>query len=116
MIELSMWLSLTAFMAASAVQLLTGDLAVLTSIGYVILFGYARSVRYLDLPSSVGNVWHRLGAFALAPIYGAVHITLLIPLRWIALITIRDGKWGTRESVEVGLYPQPAMAMEDTGA
>ena len=39
-----------------------------------------------------------LGTLLLAPLYGIIHMTLLLPLRIVALATLRDNSWGTRKS------------------
>jgi hyaluronan synthase len=43
----------------------------------------------------------RIAGVLLAPLYGMIHITLLLPLRLYALATLTDNKWGTRNKVEV---------------
>jgi hypothetical protein len=43
----------------------------------------------------------KLIGFAISPLYGVVHIVLLMWLRFYALATLRSGSWGTRNSVEV---------------
>lgn len=72
-------------------------------IGYIIfaaLMAYVRSIRYLeartDLPLAV-----RIRSFALAPLYGLMHITVLMPLRVYAMVTVRSNGWRTRKKVEV---------------
>jgi hyaluronan synthase len=63
---------------------------------------WARSVhtfamRRPDLPR-----WQQVAGFALAPLYGLMHVTVLIPLRLYALATLRSTAWGTRkDGVEV---------------
>ncbi|MFD0502196.1 glycosyltransferase [Streptomyces chiangmaiensis] len=95
--------------------------------GYLVftaVMGYARSVRYLDAPRPGVSFAGRLGIYALAPVYGVLHLVLLLPIRIYAILTMTHGKWGTRQTgVEVtddaaataGLYralqdthPQPA--------
>src|SRR4051812_979787 len=58
---------------------------------FVALMAYGRSIRMLGdhgrlLPTS----------FLLAPLYGALNLVLLVPLRFYSLIRLRDGSWGTR--------------------
>jgi hyaluronan synthase len=54
---------------------------------YVALSAYARNVFYLLKHPFV---------FFLAPLYGLIHLTLLVPLRLYALLTIKKTEWGTR--------------------
>ncbi|MFE9131883.1 glycosyltransferase [Streptomyces sp. NPDC007148] len=99
--------------------------------GYLVftaVMGYARSVRYLDVPRPGVTFVGRLGIYSLAPLYGLLHLVLLLPIRIYAMLTMTRGKWGTRQTgVEVtddaaataGLYralqdasaPQPAPVL-----
>lgn len=54
---------------------------------FVILSAYARNVFYL--------LKHPL-IFLLAPLYGFLHLFLLLPLKFYALGTLKSTKWGTR--------------------
>jgi hyaluronan synthase len=56
-------------------------------LAYVCLSAYARNVFYLLKHPHI---------FLLAPIYGMIHLTLLLPLRLYALLTIKQTGWGTR--------------------
>ena len=62
---------------------------------------YARSVRYLRAEPHTS--WYQLFVFLLAPLYAALHLFMLVPLRYYSLATLRDGGWGTRNTVEVTL-------------
>jgi hyaluronan synthase len=69
---------------------------------YVVVFSYARSVRYLAMKTSRSTSWvERLGTFALAPLYGMLNITVLLWVRIYSLCTLRRNGWGTRKTVEV---------------
>ena len=68
----------------------------------------------LDLPAADASVWQRAAAFALAPLYGTVHIVLLVPIRWWALLTIRSGSWGTRTQVEAAAITVRSSRLIDT--
>ncbi|MDY7043661.1 glycosyltransferase [Virgibacillus sp. M23] len=54
---------------------------------YICLSAYARNAYYILRNPLI---------FLMAPVYGIIHITLLIPLRLYALVTIRQNGWGTR--------------------
>ncbi len=64
----------------------------------VLLLAYARSGHYVEAEHP-GLSWRsRWGTLLLAPLYGIIHMTLLLPLRLVALATLRDNSWGTRSS------------------
>jgi hyaluronan synthase len=64
------------------------------------LIAYARSVKFIG--SSDASLRSQIGDFLLAPIYAALHIAVIIPLRIVALFTLRSTSWGTRKEIEVG--------------
>lgn len=67
------------------------------------LISWLRAFPYLTARQDL-SVVARLGGFALAPLYTLLHIVTLMPLRIIALSTLRNQGWGTRQDgVEVGL-------------
>jgi hyaluronan synthase len=75
---------------------------------YLAVMSYARSVRYLQVRHEGQGAAHHLGVFLLSPLYGVVHIVLLVPLRFYSLFTLGAGSWGTRGGgVEVALQPRP---------
>lgn len=76
---------------------------------YAMVLGYARSVRYLEAEVRTKTSWReRLGTFFLAPLYGLLHMTVLLWVRLYALATLTDTKWGTRtQGVEVGVDGEP---------
>jgi hyaluronan synthase len=78
------------------------DVAV-TYAWWVVLASYAHSVQYLQVEQPGLGWWWRIGTFALAPLYGALAVLILAPLRVWSLATIGRGGWGTRRSVEVSL-------------
>ena len=104
-VELGTWLIFTGFVATAGVRAVMGEGDVLAYLTYITLFGYARSVRYLDLPDVRSNLAQRVAAFALAPLYGGLHVVALTPIRLYALATLTRGSWGTRDEVEVALSP-----------
>ena len=101
--EVATWsvFSVVVVYALLVAPALTGTLLLGPYILYIALIGYARSVRYLDLTGIRQTRKDRLIGFALAPLYGVVHIGLLMWLRVYALCTLRSGGWGTRTTVEV---------------
>jgi hyaluronan synthase len=101
-------------MATLVTPLLTGRLALLYYLSYMAVISYARSVRYLGASESSWS--YQLYVFLLSPVYAAMHVTLLIPLRLVALCTLRQRGWGTRSSVEVALGSGPAAAGAAGGA
>ncbi len=88
--EVALWLFFTVNLIASVIRPAFGgsELGVYY-LGYLALMAYARNVRF-----GMGN-W---GTFLLSPLYGALHLFLLVPLRVVSLFSLRDGRWGTREA------------------
>lgn len=108
LIELASWITFTVMLLAALIvePLRTGEAAIWVYGLYVAVLAYARSVRYLETPPMPGDRYgltERVGAFLIAPLYGVMHLTLLLPLRLWALLTLRSGTWGTRQAVEVTL-------------
>ena len=86
--EVTLWFFFTVNLFASIVRPLFGGTALAVYyLGYLALMAYARNVRF-----GAGN-W---GTFLLSPLYGALHLFLLVPLRVVSLFSLRDGRWGTR--------------------
>jgi hyaluronan synthase len=102
-IEFATWLVFTSTLLYSLIlyPLLYGDFLVVQYLTMIVTFGYLRSVRYLDLRREGMNLPEKLGTFALAPLYGLMHICLLLPIRLWSLATLRTATWGTRKKVEV---------------
>lgn len=69
-------------------------------LGFLALMAYARSVRFIGAAQEE-PLLRQVVTFVLAPLYGLLHILVLIPLRIHSISSIRDGGWGTRETVEV---------------
>jgi hyaluronan synthase len=106
-IEFTTWLVFTGTLLYSLIlrPLLYGDVLVVQYLTMITTFGYLRSVRYLDLRREGMNLPEKLGTFALAPLYGVMHIFLLLPIRLWSLATLRTASWGTRKKVEVAVPP-----------
>jgi hyaluronan synthase len=70
-------------------------------VGSAVLLSYARSGHYTEAEHPGMRWGARIAGLLLAPLYGLIHIALLLPLRLYALATLADNKWGTRTRVEV---------------
>lgn len=73
------------------------SIATINKTGLTIFFIY--SLAYLVLASFSKNVFYLLKhpfIFLLSPLFAVVRTILLYPIRLVALLTIRDGNWGTR--------------------
>jgi hyaluronan synthase len=103
LVELSTWSGFTtALLYAVAVKpALTGHFAMVTYLVSVLAMSYARSGHYFEAEHPDLNLAGKLATLAIAPVYGLIHMTLLLPLRLVALLTLRDNSWGTRKTVEV---------------
>jgi hyaluronan synthase len=112
LLELTTWATFTVMLTiALAVKPFETGAAVLVMYGgYLSLLAYARSVRYFQVPSMPGEQhgrFEKAGIFLLAPLYGLLHIVMMLPLRFYALATLRKGGWGTRTTVEVTVDTAP---------
>ena len=65
------------------------------------LAGWARNTAYLEDRGMGVDRAERFLTFAIAPLYGILHIFVLMPARLYALATIKQVRWGTRRGVEV---------------
>src|SRR3954447_6226165 len=91
--ELGYWMVLSTMLMMSVVvrPVMHSHLPAWQYAAFVALMAYGRSIRMIGdngrlLPTS----------FLLAPLYGALNLVLLVPLRFYSLIRLRDGSWGTR--------------------
>lgn len=88
----------------------TGEGSVLDYLVWVFLAGYARSVHVFSVQRSQWSRWSQAASFALAPLYGMLHVLALLPLRVWSLATLRSTKWGTRaQGAEVVDHQAPAV-------
>jgi hyaluronan synthase len=81
---------------------------------YMLWFGtmmsYARSVRFLGSQGMTrAQQW---STFLLAPLYWVVTLTLLVPLRFISLMTMKSGSWGTRKKIEVTIREDAVVTVD----
>jgi len=88
-LEMSLWIIFgIALVFALFLQSKTlGWIMTLYYLGYLSLSAFARNVFY---------VLKRPLTYLAAPIYGLIHISLLLPIRLYALATLKENKWGTR--------------------
>lgn len=88
-LELTLWISFGASLTLAVTwsSQSFGAVMLLYYFTLLALSAYARSVSFaLKHP----------GTFLLAPLYGLLHVTVLLPIRLYALLTIRRVSWGTR--------------------
>jgi hyaluronan synthase len=96
-LELTTWV-LGSIALVGAVVLrpaLTGETAFTLWLSYVAVMAFARSAWALQAESIPLLVW------LLSPLYGVMHLLLLMPVRVWSLATLRKSGWGTRAEVEV---------------
>jgi hyaluronan synthase len=103
LLEVTTWATFTGMLVYTLVgrPLFTGHLSVASYLTATLLLAYARSGHYLRAEHPDTTRFKQLVIFGLAPVYGLVHMVLLLPLRLVALLTLRDNSWGTRAQVEV---------------
>jgi hyaluronan synthase len=103
LLEVITWAAFTSALLYTllARPLITGQLSAASYLAATLLLAYARSGHYFRAEHANLGRFTRLVTFALAPVYGLVHMILLLPLRLVAVLTLRDNSWGTRTTVEV---------------
>jgi len=103
LIEIAAWSGFTSALiyAVAVGPAITGHFAMLTYLVSILILSYARSGHYIEAQHPDIGWAGKLATFAIAPLYGLIHMTLLLPLRVVALLTLRDNGWGTRNTVEV---------------
>jgi hyaluronan synthase len=109
LLELTSWLTFSIMLALALIvhPFTAGAGMFLAYVLYLSVMSYARSIRYLQIRHPDQGAVHHLGVFLLSPLYGFIHIFLLVPLRFYSLFTLGAGSWGTRVSgVEVALGPR----------
>lgn len=113
LLELTSWAGFTVGLLFSlfVIPFLTGHAVWLDYLVWTTLAGYARSVHVFSVRRPEVSWARQLYGFLLAPIYGALHITLLMPLRVYSLLTLGHGAWGTRAGgVEVAMSQDQLQA------
>jgi hyaluronan synthase len=102
-VEIVTWLGFTTALLYALVirPLLAGHFEPLTYVIAVLLLAYVRAGHFVSAHHP-GMTWReRVGTLLIAPLYGVIHMTVLLPLRLVALSRLRDTAWGTRKAVEV---------------
>jgi len=113
-VESVSWAGFTTGLVVTLLVLpaITGTVHVVDYLVWVTLAGYARSVHVFSLRRPGFSRWQQAMVFAAAPLYGMVHVLVLLPLRVWSLMTLRDNGWGTRAGgVEVVMTPAPASLL-----
>jgi hyaluronan synthase len=102
-LEITTWVTFTTMLLYVMLMrpLVSGHISVTSYLTATLLLSYARSGHYLRSDHPHCNRFDRIITYALAPVYGLIHIVLLLPLRFVAVFTLRDNSWGTRSQVEV---------------
>jgi hyaluronan synthase len=117
-LELASWVVFTGSLLFAFVvaPVLTSKLLLGPYLVYLALLAWARAYRYPDLAGVRCSRKDRLYGFLVAPVYGLLHIGLLVWLRFYSLATLRSGTWGTRSRVEVKLAPTAQAVSASAGA
>lgn len=102
-VELGSWVLFTLALigALLVVPFVVGQVLIVPILMYSALLAYARSARYFEVTGIRRSKKETIVGFAIAPLYGIFHLTVLMWLRVYAIATIRQGAWGTRRDVEV---------------
>ena len=104
LVEVCSWVMFTVMLVGSLAWSAVGHHGIVAQYGiYVVVFSYARSIRYLGHGNTLSPRYERAGTFLLAPLYGLLNITVLLWVRIYSLCTLRRNGWGTRSGVEVTL-------------
>jgi hyaluronan synthase len=96
--------SIGLLFSAFILPAITGQVHFMDYMAWSFIAGYARSVHVFSIRRAGWSRWAQFGAFLLSPLYGMLHVLLLLPLRVWSLLTLRSTAWGTRAGVEVALH------------
>jgi hyaluronan synthase len=106
--EVASWLVMGAALLVGALAMVFAvgssampEHAVTVPLVFVAVAAWARNTAYLERNRRDVGLGERTVVFLLAPLYGVLHLLVLVPLRLYALATLRHERWGTREQVEV---------------
>lgn len=102
LVELTTWVAFTSALLVALIVFASNPHAWAVFAAYAIYVSAAAWLRSLHYLRSAGSVPRsdRILTFLAAPLYALMNLTLLIPLRLYALMTLRRNGWGTREVVE----------------
>lgn len=105
LLEVAQWLVFSTIVVYVVLvhPILTGQVLIGHYVLFVGLMSMARAVRYFDVRRDRQSLWSRLASFAVAPLYGYMHLFVMLPLRFWSLVTLRRSAWGTRSNVEVAV-------------
>lgn len=108
LMEFTGWILFTAIMmlVVIAMPFLGARFGVTVLVGYVVfsmVVAWTRSARWFDARVDGEVERERFVTFLLAPVYGILALFVLLPVRFVALTTLRTTSWGTRKKVEVAL-------------
>jgi hyaluronan synthase len=82
----------------------TGQIHLIDYMVWCFIAGYARSVHVFSIRRAGWSRWEQALSFLMSPLYGMVHVLILLPLRVWSLLTLRSTSWGTRTGVEVAMH------------
>lgn len=103
---LSMICYFTAIITITVLAIIgvVGPEIVLTTVLVSALIGMFSNLRYVFYGRQDVSFWDRVVTWSVSPLSSILYILILTPLYLVALFTLRQSKWGTRQTVEVGLY------------
>jgi hyaluronan synthase len=103
LLELSTWSGFTTALVYALVvrPAMTGHLSLLTYATCIALLAYARAGHYAQAEHPGLRSAGRWLTLLIAPLYGLMSVVLLLPLRVVALATLRDTAWNSRKTIEV---------------
>lgn len=113
--EIATWIifSLVLIFSLLIRPVISAEMAILQVVLWVTVMSYVRSVRFFDARPEASR-FDLAYSFLIAPLYGFIHITVLLPLRCWAMVTLDDTGWGTRRDVEVGATEENAAPAAGT--
>lgn len=100
--EIATWIIFSLVLVFSLLvrPVISKEVAIVQVALWVTVMSYVRSVRFFDARPEATR-FDLAYSFLIAPLYGFIHVTVLLPLRCWAMLTLDDTGWGTRRGVEV---------------
>ena len=83
------------------VGLYFGIATIVTYLTLTCVMAWVRSARWFDAKVDGDTRAQSTVTFVLAPLYAILSLFILLPLRFVVLVTLRTTSWGTRKHVEV---------------
>lgn len=101
-VELVTWVVFSFALAVALVvaPAVTGRIGISSWLLWVSLMSWVRAAKFPDARRDA-SWFDRWLSIALAPVYGVLHLVIVVPLRVWALATMRRTAWGTRTEIEV---------------